>query len=223
MPGVQVSSGEFKARLPEGQRGEVDEFLGQGLGVARYETDRPRSVLVVPFGGGHGCAIPGPAPAMYGGGTLACFHPAQPEGPAHAESSDGVGASASDQDPAVWAVQDRAPRGVDRGRAHFTASPRGRRVHHRSPPRSGPGTGRGTTAEGTAERGGGMVAKAHVDRGRKARRPAGPAGDRYVVEIRANAFYVVDAKTGVIVGGPYRQRHDAQARADAWQRTVVER
>ncbi len=42
---------------------------------------------------------------------------------------------------------------------------------------------------------------------------------RTVVEVRANAFYVVDAKTGVIVGGPYRQRESAQAHADAWQRT----
>lgn len=67
-----------------------------------------------------------------------------------------------------------------------------------------------------------MVRKAPVG-AQKAKTADGPAGDRYVVEVRANAFYVVDAKTGVIVGGPYRQRHDAQARADAWQRTVVGR
>ena len=54
--------------------------------------------------------------------------------------------------------------------------------------------------------------------------PHGVAGDRYVVELRGqHHYYVFDAKTGGIVGGPYREREAAQSRADALQATLARR
>ena len=44
-----------------------------------------------------------------------------------------------------------------------------------------------------------------------------------MVELRGNAYYVFDAKTGGIVGGPYRTREAAQSRSDALQQTVTRR
>jgi hypothetical protein len=79
MQGKQCSTGEMKRLLNEAQRLEVDRHVTQGLGVALYEDDRGRPILVVPTGGGRGFDIPGPPPAMYGGGTLKLFVPAQPQ------------------------------------------------------------------------------------------------------------------------------------------------
>jgi hypothetical protein len=77
--GTQVSSGEFKRLLSETQRAEVDGHLAQGLGVACYEDNRGRPILVVPTGGGRGFDIPGYPPAAYGGGTLSMFIPPTPK------------------------------------------------------------------------------------------------------------------------------------------------
>ena len=68
-----------------------------------------------------------------------------------------------------------------------------------------------------------MVARPPVRRKPPQRTPHGIAGDRYVVELRGNAYYVLDAKTGGIVGGPYRTREAAQSRSDALQQTVTRR
>jgi hypothetical protein len=79
MPGRECSSGELKRLLSESQRLEVDRHMSQGLGVALYEDDRSRPILVVPTGGGRGYDIPGYPPAIYGGGTLSMFIPPQPK------------------------------------------------------------------------------------------------------------------------------------------------
>lgn len=60
-------------------------------------------------------------------------------------------------------------------------------------------------------------------RGVAKKTPHGIAGDRFVTELKGNAYYVVDVKTGGIVGGPYRTREAAQSRSDALQQTVVRR
>jgi hypothetical protein len=63
-----------------------------------------------------------------------------------------------------------------------------------------------------------------VKRAEAKKTPHGIAGDRYVVELRGNAYYVVDVKSGGLFrGGPYRTREAAQSRADALQSTVVGR
>jgi hypothetical protein len=59
----------------------------------------------------------------------------------------------------------------------------------------------------------------------------GIAADRYVVELRGSQFFVIDAQTGGIVGGPYsargatavQGRAAAQARADRLNATVIRR
>jgi hypothetical protein len=58
---------------------------------------------------------------------------------------------------------------------------------------------------------------------RNRRVPHGLAGDRYVVQLLGNSYYVIDQKTDGIVGGPYRERETAQARADSLQRTIARR
>jgi hypothetical protein len=68
-----------------------------------------------------------------------------------------------------------------------------------------------------------MVARPSVRHRQPQHTPHGPAGDRFVTELRGNAYYVFDAKTGGIVGGPYRSREAAQSRADALQTTVARR
>jgi hypothetical protein len=78
MLGRECSTGEMKRLLNEAQRVEVDRHVSQGLGVALYEDVRGRPILVVPTGGGRGFDIPDFPPAMYGGGTLKLFVPAQP-------------------------------------------------------------------------------------------------------------------------------------------------
>jgi hypothetical protein len=79
MQGRQCSTGEVKRLLNEAQRVEVDRHVSQGLGVALYQDDRGRPILVVPTGGGRGFDIPGFPPALYGGGTLKLFVPPQPQ------------------------------------------------------------------------------------------------------------------------------------------------
>jgi hypothetical protein len=57
----------------------------------------------------------------------------------------------------------------------------------------------------------------------------GIAGDRYVVQLKGSSFFVVDAQTGGIVGGPYSARGKmaaqgraaAQARCDSLNATVT--
>jgi hypothetical protein len=58
---------------------------------------------------------------------------------------------------------------------------------------------------------------------RDKRAPHGIPGDRYVVQLLGNAYYVIDQKTDGIMGGPYRSREAAQDRADALQRTITGR
>jgi hypothetical protein len=48
------------------------------------------------------------------------------------------------------------------------------------------------------------------------KRPAGPAGDRYVVEARGRSFFVIDADTGGVFG-VYPDRRQAEHRADGLQ------
>jgi hypothetical protein len=57
----------------------------------------------------------------------------------------------------------------------------------------------------------------------------GIAADRFVVELRGTQFFVVDAQTGGIMGGPYSARGTmaaqgraaAQARADSLNLTIT--
>jgi hypothetical protein len=49
---------------------------------------------------------------------------------------------------------------------------------------------------------------------KKKRREVGIPGDRYRVELRGLSYYVIDAATGGIMGGPWGSRDPAQQRAD---------
>ena len=50
----------------------------------------------------------------------------------------------------------------------------------------------------------------------------GIPADRYVVDLRGNRlYYVIDAQTGGMVGGPYSMRDQAQTRADTLNSTVL--
>jgi hypothetical protein len=51
---------------------------------------------------------------------------------------------------------------------------------------------------------------------RRKKQPPGPAGDRYVVEVRGRQFFVINASNGMVVG-VYSDRVSAQRRADALQ------
>jgi hypothetical protein len=52
----------------------------------------------------------------------------------------------------------------------------------------------------------------------------GIPGERYVVELRGqHLYYVVDARNGGIMGGPYSNRDQAQRRADQLNLTVTRR
>ena len=68
-----------------------------------------------------------------------------------------------------------------------------------------------------------MVARQAVRHKKPDRIPHGIAGDRYVAELKGNAYYVIDQKTGGISGGPFRTREAAESRADALQRTIAGR
>jgi len=61
-----------------------------------------------------------------------------------------------------------------------------------------------------------VVARSSVTK--KTGRKTGIPGDFFRVEIKGNSYYVLDARTRVIVGGPYNTREAAQERADALQR-----
>jgi DNA anti-recombination protein RmuC len=50
--------------------------------------------------------------------------------------------------------------------------------------------------------------------------PHGIAGDRFVVELKGRQYFVIDAKTSMVMGGPYSDRVLAQNRADALQRNL---
>jgi hypothetical protein len=47
MAGVEVSSSEFKRRLSNVQRAEVDQHLAAGRGVACYANDRGAAIVVM--------------------------------------------------------------------------------------------------------------------------------------------------------------------------------
>jgi hypothetical protein len=71
----EVSPGEFKRGLSQAQRAEVDHHLAEGRGVAVYEDDRGRPVVVMTYGT-KDADLPGYPPKMYGGGTLSSYVPA---------------------------------------------------------------------------------------------------------------------------------------------------
>jgi hypothetical protein len=54
----------------------------------------------------------------------------------------------------------------------------------------------------------------------KGKRPVGIPGDRYRVDQKGALYWVVDAKTGTVMAGPFRSRPNAQQRADQLERTV---
>jgi hypothetical protein len=54
----------------------------------------------------------------------------------------------------------------------------------------------------------------------KGKRPVGIPGDRFRVDQKGTLFYVLDAKTGTVMAGPFRSRPNAQQRADQLERTV---
>ena len=75
MPGVEMSSGQFKARLNDTQRAEVDQHLAQGRSVVCYEDQRGRPPIIMTWGT-RDADIPGYPPGAFGGGTLASYVPA---------------------------------------------------------------------------------------------------------------------------------------------------
>jgi hypothetical protein len=58
-----------------------------------------------------------------------------------------------------------------------------------------------------------MVAAAHGVR-KKTKAPAGIPGDRYVVDLIGRQYYILDADTGLVMGGPSFSRERAQETAD---------
>jgi hypothetical protein len=78
MVGRETSSGEFKRKLSDVQRVEVDHHLSQGRGVAAYEDSYGRPILVMTWGS-RDADLPGYPPAHYGGGTLSTWVPAPKE------------------------------------------------------------------------------------------------------------------------------------------------
>jgi hypothetical protein len=72
---MEVSSGEFKRRLSDVQRAEVDQHLAAGRGVACYANDRGAPVVVMTYGT-RDSDVPGYPPASYGGGSLSSYVPA---------------------------------------------------------------------------------------------------------------------------------------------------
>jgi hypothetical protein len=46
-----------------------------------------------------------------------------------------------------------------------------------------------------------------------------PVLQKYQVEVRGSQYYVVNTKTHVTVGGPYKKREAAQEKADQLERT----
>lgn len=57
----------------------------------------------------------------------------------------------------------------------------------------------------------------------KEQRQRGLVGDRFVVELRGRQYFVIDARTGMTFGGPYRDRVTAQEKADAVNRNLWSR
>jgi hypothetical protein len=56
---------------------------------------------------------------------------------------------------------------------------------------------------------------------RAAERQRGIPGDRFQVELRAShQYFVVDARSGMTYGGPFRDRETAQEKADGLNRNL---
>jgi hypothetical protein len=65
-----------------------------------------------------------------------------------------------------------------------------------------------------------MATKGAAKKAKKPERPAGIPGDVYRVQLRGNAYYVINEKTRVAMGGPFKTRDAAQRRADELERTA---
>jgi hypothetical protein len=46
------------------------------------------------------------------------------------------------------------------------------------------------------------------------KRKYGIGGDRFVTEVRGRQFFVLDADSGLVMGGPFPSREKAQEKAD---------
>jgi hypothetical protein len=57
----------------------------------------------------------------------------------------------------------------------------------------------------------------------KSEKKYGIPGERYVVELRGNLYYILDALNGGIMGGPFSNRDQAQRRSDQLNLTVTRR
>jgi hypothetical protein len=75
MAAIEVSSSEFKRRLTDVQRAEVDQHLASGRGVACYASNRGAPMVVMTYGT-RDADVPGYPPANYGGGSLSTYVPA---------------------------------------------------------------------------------------------------------------------------------------------------
>jgi hypothetical protein len=71
----EVSPDQFKHRLSQEQRVEVDQHLASGRGVACYANDRGAAIVVMTWGA-RDADVPGYPPVSYGGGTLSTYVPA---------------------------------------------------------------------------------------------------------------------------------------------------
>jgi hypothetical protein len=87
-----MSSADFKRGLSQAQRAEVDHHIAEGRGLAIYENDRGRPVVMMTFGT-RDADLPGLPPKMYGGGTLSSYVPAAagPTRPMRSPLMDAVG------------------------------------------------------------------------------------------------------------------------------------
>jgi hypothetical protein len=80
VPGRETSTGEFKARLSQEQRSEIDAHLKEGRSVAAYADERGRRpALVITFGTRDSDLPYQHPPATYGRGELLTFVYAQPK------------------------------------------------------------------------------------------------------------------------------------------------
>jgi hypothetical protein len=69
MPGVEVTVADFKKRLTESQRLEVDAHLAAGRSVACYEDERGFPALIITHGT-RDSDVPGLPPSNFGRGAL---------------------------------------------------------------------------------------------------------------------------------------------------------
>ena len=229
----EVAVDEFVRGLGPQQQLEVQANLDSGRGMALYYDGRS-SRLAVSFGT-RDADIVGMPPKAYGGGELDVFVSPRPA-PANM-----VSPLLSYQPPPQVARPRVAPTStaypeVLMSSARTSPHPRGD-SEYITPQVPGREPGPVATSR-TSFTGAAMVGRASEwprrsamkTRDRHESREVGIPGDKYRVELRGASYWVINADTGAIMGGPWqlragsaKPREKAQERADMLNRTFWRR